>query len=159
MNHFSAVITGSTIVLAEVNDAGLTSWLIAEEARPESLAAADTMLAAHGYGRTEAWDLTGAGLYARVQQIDNLFCGTRAARLDQAVGTTHEPFEYDQARNVENGDLISDGELSEVYVAAATRTESDSTVIRMVREGGVWEDRFSGTFMPGQLVKRARRKA
>lgn len=72
MNTFTALITDSTIVLAEINDAGLTSWLIAEEPRPESFLEADRMLAAHGYGRTTAWELTGAGVIASVTSLNRM---------------------------------------------------------------------------------------
>ena len=160
MNYFSATITGVSIVLVECNDAGLVCWTIGEESRPATLADADTFLAFHGYGRTAPWELDdNGGVTAPVKQIDNLFNGTRAARLEQSVGTTHEAWDYDQARNVENGDLVSDGELSALYVAAATNTEGGRTLIQQVAEGKVWDDRFAGWFMPGQLVKRARRKS
>lgn len=159
MNVTTATITDSTLVVAERNDAGLVCRTLLEVNRPSTFGEADTELAFASLARTEAWELTGANISAPVASIDNVFGRTVAAKLWAAIGTTHEPFEMDQARNVRNGDLVSDQELSEVYVAAATRTESDSTLIRMVGESKTWEDRFSGTFHATQLVQRARRKA
>ena len=158
MNTFSAVITGSSIVLAEVNDAGLTSWLIAEEARPESLLEADRMLAAHGYGRTEAWDLTGAGLHASVAPIDNRFNGTMAARLDQAVGTTHDEFQVMFAYQAQDGDLIGDMDLEGYAVVAGSRHEGEISRIHMVSEMKTWEDRYTTDFPRHQLVQVARKR-
>lgn len=154
----NAFISETSISINVVGGSGDVT-VLASETRPLSLAKADTMLSAHGYGRTEEWDLTlSGGVAAEVKQVDNLFNGVRAARLDQAVGTTHDEFEYDQARNVENGDLISDGEISEIYVVGGSSTDGDVTKIHMVQEGKVWDDRFTGHFMPGQLVKRARKR-
>lgn len=146
MNHFSAVITGSSLVLAEVNDAGLTSWLIAEEARPASFQEADTTLAWYGYGRTEAWDLVGAGVSARVEQIDNLFNGVRAARLDQAVGTTHNEFDLVPASSINNGDLVTDGDRSAIYVVGGSSTECGVTKLHQVGEGQTWDQHYTGEF-------------
>jgi hypothetical protein len=156
MNHFSAIITGSSIVLAEVNDAGLTSWLIGEETRPGSFADADTFLAWHGYGRTEAWDLTGAGVVARVERVDNLFNGTRAARLDQAVGTTHGPWKLGLATSIQDGDLITDQEFSATYVVAGSAPQDGGMKIHMVGEGQVWDDRHTSVFHGGVLIARKR---
>jgi hypothetical protein len=159
MNHFAATITGASIVLAERTGSGLVAWTIATEARPASFAAADTMLAANGYGRTAAWELDEAGnVSAPVAQIDNLFNGTRAARLDQAVGTTHEEFVMTNASKVENGDLISDRELSALYVVAGSSLETGMKV-HMVAEGKTWSDRFTTEFLREELVMVARRKA
>jgi hypothetical protein len=146
MNTFTAVITTATLVLAEVNDSGLTSQLIAEEPRPESFAAADTALAAHGYARTEAWDLTGAGVIATVEVVDNMFNGIRAARLDQAVGTTHDEFEPVLATSLRDGDLITDQDRSAIYVVAGSSLESGAMKVHAVGEGKTWEDRYTSTF-------------
>lgn len=156
MNRFSAVITDATIVLAEVNDAGLTSWLIAEEPRPESFLEADRMLTANGYARIGAWDLTGAGVAATVAQVDNLFNGVRAARLDQAVGTTHDEFELVPASSVGNGDLVTDADRSAIYVVGGSSTECGVTKLHQVGEMKTWDDRYTGQF-PG-LVWAARKR-
>jgi hypothetical protein len=153
MNRFSAVITGQTIVLVERNGSGLVCQTIAEEARPANLADADMALAAHGYGRTGAWDLEGENLSAPIATVDNEFNGVRAARFDAAMGTTHaDRFELVSASTVENGDLVTDAEFSEVYLVAG----SDGTgKIHMVREGGTWEDRHTAVF---GLIRVARKR-
>jgi hypothetical protein len=153
MNRFSAIITGQTIVLVERNSSNLVAWTIGEEARPASLADADMALAAHGYGRTGAWDLEGDNLAAPIAQVDNLFNGVRAARFDQAMGTTHaDRFELVSATTVENGDLVTDAEESVVYLVAG----SDGTgKIHMVAEGKTWDDRFTSEF---GLIRVARKR-
>jgi hypothetical protein len=115
------------------------------------------MLAVYGYGRTGAWDLDGQNLVAPVATVDNLFNGTRAARLDLAVGTTHEEFELAMASTVGNGDLVTDREFSEVYVVGGSSTECGSTKLHMVREGATWGDHHTGEFEG--LIMVARRKA
>lgn len=145
MNHFSAAITTSTIVLAERNSSGLVCSIIGEEARPLSFAAADMALAAHGYGRTSAWDLGGADhITADIETVDNEFNGVRAARFDDALGTTHaDSFELALAKTVENGDLVTDQEFSAVYVVAG----SDGTgKLHLVAEGKTWNDRHTAEF-------------
>lgn len=149
MNTTVAVITDSTIVLAEVNDSGLTSQLIAEAARPESFEAAATFLAEHGYRVDEVytgWDLCGAGVQAQVRKLDNLFNGVRAADLNAKVGTTHSEFFLCPASKVENGDLVTDQDRSETYLVAGSSTESGSTKLHMVRDGGEWSERHTGEF-------------
>lgn len=158
MNTTAAVITGSTIVLAEINDSGLTSRLIAEAARPESFETAATFLAEHGYRVTGSWDLSGAGVQALVRKLDNLFDGVRAANLDAKVGTTHSEFRPVAARTVNNGDLVSDVELTETYLVGGSSTDGDVTKLHMVREGGEWNDRYTGEFTPDQFVMVARKR-
>lgn len=154
-----AVITSVAIrIEVRARYAG-TIEIVATESRPATLADADTFLAFHGFRRVRDWDLdANGGLEARARMVVNQFNGTVAARLDQAVGTTHGEFEYANACKVENGDLISDSELSEVYVVAGSSTDGDATKIHMVGEGKTWEDRYTGHFIPQQLVKVARKR-
>lgn len=160
MNVLTATITGVSIFVAERNDLGLVCQTLVSEARPATFAAADTALAFASLGRTSAWELdANGGVEATVAAVDNRFNGTVAARLDQAVGTTHEPFEYDNACKLENGDLVSDGELTEIYVVGGSSTDGDVTKLHMVGEGKTWAERYTGQFIPQQLVMRARRKA
>lgn len=154
-----ANITGTEIVI--LTDA--FGARLATEVRPASFADADTMLAAHGYGRTAPWELAEQGkVSAPVERVDNTFNGTRAARIWSQVGTTHEPFAFMTAAELaarETGDLISDSELSEAYVVAGSSREAVSVKIHMVSEGKTWEERHTGHFMPEQLVMVAKRKA
>lgn len=160
MNVTTATITGVALVVAERNDAGLVCQTLVNEVRPASFASADTALAFASLGRITAWELdANGGVEATVAPVDNRFNGTVAARLWEAVGTTHEPFEYANACKVENGDLVSDGELSEVYVVGGSSTDGDVTKLHMVGEGKTWADRYTGHFLPQQLVQVARRKA
>lgn len=152
-------ITDLHILLVR-HEGGGRKITVGSEPRPATLADADTALAFYSLGRITEWDLApGVGVFAQVKEIDNRFNGTVAARLEQAVGTTHEEFEYDQASNVENGDLISDSELSGISVVAGCSTDGDVTKIHQVTEGRTWDDRYTGHFMPGQFIMRARRKA
>lgn len=157
---FTALISGVSIeIVMEAQYAG-TREVVATEARPASFQEAETFLAVHGFRKVRNWDLGELGMVsARVGQVDNKFGGTRAARLWDAVGTTHGEWETAQARTVEDGDLISDLEVSEPYVVAGSRFEMDTMRVHMVRDGGVWAERYTTDFPASQLVKVARRKA
>lgn len=156
-NTTTATITGVALIIAERNDAGLVCQTVAVEARPATLAEADTALAFYSLGRIGAWDLDdNGGVAATVQTVDNRFNGTVAARLDQAEGTTHEPFEFVLATSVQDGDLISDQEFSALYVIAGSRPEAGGMKIHMVAEGKTWEDRHTTTFQGGVWVARKR---
>lgn len=157
MNATTAHITETSILFSQRNDFNRVAT-VATESRPASLADADTFLAFHGYGRTGAWDLAGVGLSAPVTQIDNMFNGVRAARLDQAVGTTHDEFEVAFADSVMGGDLISDMELSEIYVVAGGSLSDTTQKIHMVGEMKTWEDRYTTDFPRHQLVQVARKR-
>lgn len=157
MFQTTATITGSTLVVVERNEAGLTTALVLEVARPADFRTADVELAAAGLGRTSAWELDGDNISAPVATVDNEFNGTRAAKLWAAVGTTHEEFELALASTVANGDLVTDSEFSEVYVVGGSSTECGLTKLHMVRELGTWADRHTGEF--SGLIQVARRKA
>lgn len=157
MNRISATITGVSLVIAERNDLGLICETIAVETRPATLAEADRALAFYSLGRVGAWDLDdNGGVEATVVKVDNRFNGVPAARLDQAVGTTHDEFELARASSVENGDLVTDHEFSEVYLVAGSSTECGLTKLHMVREGATWADRHTGEF--SGLVQVARKR-
>jgi hypothetical protein len=157
MNTTTATITGVSLVVAERNDLGLVCQTLATEGRPATLAAADTALAFYSLGRTSAWELdNNGGVEAPVAKIDNRFDGTVAARLDQAVGTTHNEFEPVSATTVRNGDLITDQEFSAIYVVAGSSLESGAMKIHMVGEGQTWEDRHTSTFTGLVWVARKR---
>lgn len=157
MNRISATITGVSLVIAERNDLGLICETIAVETRPATLAEADRALAFYSLGRVGAWDLDdNGGVEATVVKVDNRFNGVPAARLDQAVGTTHEEFELASAASVENGDLVTDSEFSEVYLVAGSSTECGVTKLHMVREGSTWADRHTGEF--SGLIQVARKR-
>jgi hypothetical protein len=157
LRTFVALIADMSVMVTatEVNGRKVT---VASEARPASLADADTFLAAHSFRRTAPWDLVGGMVGAPVETIDNVFDGTVAARLWEAVGTTHEPFEVMSARAARDGDLISDLEISEVYVVAAWRYELDVMRIHMVGEGRTWDERYTTDFPADQLVQVARQR-
>jgi len=143
----------------ERDDTGLVCQTLVTEARPATLADADMALAFASLGRTSAWELdTNGGVEATVAPVDNRFNGTVAARLDQAVGTTHEPFEIMHAHQVQDGDLIGDMELNGYAVAAGTRPMGDLTKVHMVSEGKTWEDRYTTDFPSYQLVQVARKR-
>ena len=159
MNRIAAHITETSIIIVERNDANLVCRTVATEARPASLADADTMLAFHSMARTAAWDLGEAGsLTAPVQDIsrENVFNGTVAARLDQAVGTTHDEIELTSASKIENGDIITDADRCVLYVVAGSSWESDAMTVHMVAEGKTWNDRYTSRF--GGLVHVARKR-
>ncbi|MDD4868199.1 MAG: hypothetical protein PHQ28_14090 [Mycobacterium sp.] len=156
----TATISGTEIIaLMRAQYSGKVSE-IAREARPDTLAEADTMLAAHGLRRVQEWDLGPRGtVTARVTMVDNLFGGTRAARLGQAVGTTHEAWQPMPVQSVQDGDLISDMDLCAPYVVAGWRSEGDTFRVHMVGEGQVWDERHTTDFPRGRFVQVARRKA
>jgi len=157
MNTITATITGVSLFVAERNDLGLVCQTLVTEGRPATLAAADTALAFHSLGRTAAWELdNNGGVEAPVVKIDNRFNGTVAARLDQAVGTTHDEFELVSATTVRDGDLITDSDRSAIYVVAGSSLESGAMKIHAVGEGKTWEDRYTSIF--GGLVWTARKR-
>jgi hypothetical protein len=156
-NTTTATITGVSLVIAERNDLGLVCETVAVEARPATLAEADKALAFYSLGRTGAWDLDdNGGVAATVVKVDNRFNGVPAARLEEAVGTTHAEFELALASTVENGDLVTDSEFSEVYLVAGSSTECGMTKLHMIREGGTWADRHTGEF--AGLIQVARKR-
>lgn len=156
----TAIVTGTEVRIELVAQFAGTREIVATEVRPATLAEADTFLAVHGFRRVRSWDLGDQGtVEARVQMVDNKFNGTRAARLWEAVGTTHGEWETAQAKTVQDGDLISDLEVSEPYVVAGSRFELDTMRVHMVRDGGVWAERHTTDFHASTLVKVARRKA
>lgn len=156
MNHFTAVITGQTLVLVERNGSGLVCQTIAEEARPTSFVEADMALAFHSYGRTSSWELAADGtVVAGIAPVDNRFNGVPAARFDEALGSTHaDEFELVLAATVENGDLVTDAEFSAVYVVAGSESHGHSAKLHLVAEGKTWEDRCSSEFT---LIRVARK--
>jgi len=159
MNRIVAHITETSIVIVERNDSNLVCRTVATEARPANLADADTFLAFHSMVRTGSWDLGEAGsVTAPVALADNRFNGTVAARLDQAVGTTHDEWMVLPVREVQDGDLISDMEISAPYVVAGSRFESGTMRVHMVGEGKVWDDRFTTDFPSHRLVQVARKR-
>lgn len=160
----TAIITGSYLYVEVAARFAGTRERAFTEARPANLAQADTALAFHGFRRVRPWDLGADGVVeARVQMVDNQFNGTRAARLWEAVGTTHEEWATMAAEEAQNGDLISDLEVSEPYVVAGSNPaygeDGPAVRIHMVGEGKTWEERFTTDFPARQLVKVARRKA
>jgi hypothetical protein len=158
-NTTTATITGVSIVVAERNDAGLVCQTLLTESRPASFDQADVALAYVSMRRTSAWELDGnGGVEAPVAGIDNRFNGTVAARLWDAVGTTHDDFTRVFAHQANDGDLISDAELSDVYVVAANRHEGDTVRIHMVGECKTWEERFTTDFDRFRIVQVARKR-
>jgi hypothetical protein len=159
MTATHANITDLHILLVR-HEGGGRKVTVGSEPRPATLAEADTMLAFYSLARTAEWDLAPAvGVCAPVARVDNRFSGTVAARLNQAVGTTHEEFEVMPAHRAEDGDLISDLDISDLYVVAGSRREGDIMRIHMVSEGKTWEDRYTTNFPANQFVQVARRKA
>ena len=157
-NTITATITGVSLFVAERNDSGLICQTLVNEARPASLDSADEALAFASLGRTSAWDLdANGGVEATVAPVDNRFNGTVAARLWEAVGTTHEPFETVLASTIQNGDIITDSEMSELYVVAGSSWESGSMKVHMVAGRKTWADRYTSEF--AGVVTLARRKA
>jgi hypothetical protein len=158
MNAITATITGVTLIAAERNDSGLVCRTLLETVRPATFAAADEELAFASLVRMEDWELGRDGVVeARVTTLDNRFDGTVAVRLGQAIGTTHESFETVSSAEIEVGDIITDREISELYVVAGTSVEGDSVKVHMVREGDTWADRYTSDF--DGFVTLARRKA
>jgi hypothetical protein len=157
MNHFAVITETSIVVIA--TDAMGARRTVASEARPASLADADSFLAFHSLGRVANWDLGPAGsLEAPLASVDNRFNGTVAARFWEAVGTTHDEFQMLPAREVNNGDLISDPEISAIYVVAGSSIESDNVKIHMVGENQTWIDRATSDFSTYRLVMIARKR-
>jgi hypothetical protein len=153
-----AIITGVALRIEIRAQYARTTEVVVTEVRPASLAEADRALAAYGFRRVRDWDLdSNGGVEARLQMIDNSFNGTRAARLDQAVGTTHDEFELVLASSVNNGDLITDADRSAIYVVGGSSTECGVTKLHQVGEGQTWDDHYTGSFEG--LVWCARRKA
>lgn len=159
MNVTTATITGISILIAERNDLGLVCRRFATEARPATFAEADTALAFYSFRRTSAWELDeNGGVSAAVAPVDNRFNGTVAARLDQAVGTTHEEFRVMFADQAQDGDLIGDMELCGWAVVAGSRRGNDTMRIHMVSEGKTWAERYTTNFPRHQLVQVARKR-
>lgn len=162
MTEIHAHITGTEVIITRTENSG-RKVTVASETRPATFADADTFLAVHSLGRTSAWELSESGMVsAPVAKIDNHFDGTTAARLDQAVGTTHDEFQIMTARELAcselEGQLITDSERTEVYVVAGSSLDGDVAKIHMVGEGKTWEERYTGHFIPGQFVWVAQRK-
>lgn len=158
-NTITATITGVSLFVAERNDMGLVCQTLVEEVRPASFASADTALAFASLGRTSAWELdANGGVEATVAPVDNRFNGTVAARLWEAVGTTHDDFQVMHAHQVQDGDLIGDMDLEGYAVAAGTRPMGDLTKVHMVSEGKTWADRYTTDFPSYQLVQVARKR-
>jgi hypothetical protein len=150
----TATITASHITI-EDQDNGFPFRLVASEERPATFAAADTMLAFHGYGRAgSSWELTpGGSVSANVQRVDNTFKGVTAARLWERIGTTHgQNFLPELASEVEPGWLITDREQSEVYLVAGQSVELETAKIHMVSEGKTWDERHTGEFGRDTIV-------
>jgi hypothetical protein len=147
MNATTATITGFSFVVAERNEAGLVCQTLVNEGQPASFAAADQALAFASLGRTAPWDLDVNGqVSAPVAPVDNRFNGTVAARLDQAVGTTHGEVEAVLATSVQDGDLITDQDQSALYVVAGSAPSDGGMKIHMVAEGKTWADRHTTVF-------------
>jgi hypothetical protein len=162
MIETTAHITGTAIIITRTEIDG-RKVTVATEPRPATFADADTFLAVHSLGRTGPWELADQGMVsAPVEKIDNRFDGTVAARIWDAVGTTHHEFEIMTAREVAcselDGWLITDSERTEPYVIAGSSLDGDVAKIHMVGEGKTWAERYTGHFMPDQFVWVARRK-
>jgi hypothetical protein len=159
MTNAQATITETSIILVQT-DAMNIARTIDYENRPATFNEADTFLAFNSLRRTAAWELGEKGsVTAPVELIDNRFNGTVAARLDQAIGTTHDQYQVLPIIEVEDGDLICDLDLSAPYVVAGFRQEGSTIRVHMVGEGKTWEDRFTTDFPAARLVQIARRKA
>jgi len=158
----AAHITGVGVLVSETNEVTGVVRTVATEPRPATFAAADTFLAVHSLGRTAPWELGESGMVsAPVAKVDNRFNGTVAARLWDAIGTTHEELAPMSARELvcrETGDLISDLDVTEPYVVAGSSLDGITAKVHMVREGGTWEERYSTDFDPDQTVMVAKRK-
>lgn len=160
---FTAHITGVGVLITESNEVTGVKRTLATEGRPATFADADTFLAVHSFRRTQAWELGEAGMVsAPLAKVDNRFNGTVAARIWETMSTTHGEFEPMTARELAcselDGWLISDSEVTEPYVVAGSSLDGDVVKIHMVGEGKIWEERFTGHFIPGQFVWVAKRK-
>ena len=153
MIETTATISATAIVIEHAEN-GSPFNVLASEDRPANLAAADTMLAFHGYGTVGGWDLGPNGtVAAQVKRVDNKFNGVTAARLWERIGTTHgQDFLPVLASEVEPGWLITDQDHSEVYLVAGQSVELDTAKIHMVSEGKTWDDRFTSGFHRDRLV-------
>ena len=159
---YTAHITGVEVLITESNEVTGVKRNVASESRPATFAAAEVFLAFHSFRIAQDWELGAAGMVsAPLERMDNRFNGTVAARLDSAVGTTHEPFAPITARELAcselNGDLISDSEITEVYVVAGSSLDGPDVKVHMVREGQDWNQRYTGHFIPDQFVWVAKR--
>ena len=153
----TATITAQTILVADRNDAGLVCEIILEEARPATFELADLALATVSLVRTEAWELGADGtVEARVTELDNTFNGVVAARLWDKVNTTHGQIEPVLASSVQDGDIITDSEVSALYLVAGSSPTSDGMKIHMVAEGKGWNDRHTSIFTGLVWVARKR---
>jgi hypothetical protein len=156
----TAEITGTAIMIHIRASFAGSLETVATEDRPANLADADTMLAFHGFGRVGAWDLGAGGtVTARVRMVDNSFNGTRAARLDQAIGTTHGELELVLTHTVLDGDLVTSEPGCPLAVVAGSRYESGTMRLHMVSDGKTWEDRYTTNFPADRPIWVARRKA
>lgn len=154
---FTATISTVAIVI-ERSSEGLAT-MVANEARPESLEQADTMLAWNGYGRTGAWDLGPHGtVQAQLQVVDNRFNDVTAARLWARLGTTHDELVAAPAESAMPGDIISDLEMSDVTLVAGQSVEGEHVKIHQVSEGKTWEERYTGQFHRRQSILVARKR-
>lgn len=71
-NTTTAIITETSLVIVERNDANLVCRTIATEDRPATFGEADTVLASYSLGRTAPWELSTAGsVAAPVAAVDN----------------------------------------------------------------------------------------
>ena len=159
---YSAHITGVGVLITESNEVTGVKRTVATETRPATFAAADTFLAVHSFRRTQDWELGAAGMVsAPLARMDNRFNGTVAARLDQAVGTTHGPFEMMTARELVcselEGQLITDSEQSVPYVVAGSSLDGMTAKVHMVGEGQDWSQRYTTEFHPDRIVWVAQR--
>lgn len=155
----TATITSQSIIVADRNDAGLLCEIVLEEARPATFELADLALATVSLVRHEAWELDQNGnVSARVTDLDNTFNGVVAARLDAKIGTTHGEIEPVLAETVVNGDLITDREVSALYVVAGGSLTDAHQRVNMVADGKGWNDRHAGTFGRREIVWVARKR-
>jgi hypothetical protein len=155
----TATITAQTILVADRNDAGLVCQTFLEEARPATFELADLALATVSMVRTEAWELDADGnVSAQVTDLDNTFNGVVAARLDDKIGTTHGEIEPVLAETVANGDLITDREVSALYVVAGGSLSDDIQRVLMVADGKGWNDRHAANFGRREIVWVARKR-
>ena len=160
MNSTGIIYEGQIVIVkTDVMGRHIT---VACESRPETLALADTFLAVHSMARTAPWDLGPAGaVQAPLARMDNRFNGTVAARLDQAVGTTHGPFKMMTARELVcselEGQLITDSEQSVPYVVAGSSLDGMTAKVHMVGEGQDWSQRYTTEFHPDRIVWVAQR--
>jgi hypothetical protein len=153
----TATITPQSIIVADRNDAGLLCEVILEEARPATFELADLALATVSLVRHEAWELDGEGnVSARVTDLDNKFNGVVAARMDAMIGTTHGEIEPVLAETIQDGDIITDQEVSALYLVAGSSVAFGTAKVHMVAEGKGWYDRHTSAFSGVVWVARKR---